>query len=290
MVHSPTLRLVAVDMDGTFLDPSGSYDRERFARLHARLRQGGVQFVVASGNQHAQLLGKFEPLKGVWYIAENGGVVARDEEIMRTSPFEPELLAEALAVGDALPGVLTVPCGPTTAHVRAGADAVLLRAIEPFLVRLARVEDWSRVGEPIVKVAVVCAPDATDELVRRLRHDLPQGVAVVSSGHGFLDLIPAGANKGVALTWLAGRLGVRMADAVAFGDGGNDVEMLAAAGLGVAMANAPDAVKVHANDLTSGNGEHGVLAYLEALLGVDGAAPWPLLPVGDRVGASAPVQ
>ena len=187
-------------MDGTFLDPSGCYDRERFARLHARLRQGGVQFVVASGNQHAQLLGKFESLQGVWYIAENGGVVARDEQIIRTTPFQPDVLSEALAVADHLPGGLTVPCGPTTAHVLAGADVDLLHAIEPYLVRLAHVDDWSRVGEPIVKVAVVCAPRATDELLRRLRHDAPQGVAVVSSGHGFVDLIPAGVNKGVALT------------------------------------------------------------------------------------------
>ena len=81
-----------------------------------------------------------------------------------------------------------------------------------------------------------------------------------------------------------------MAEVVAFGDGGNDIEMLAAAGLGVAMANAPDVVKAHAGDLTSGNGEHGVLAYLEALIGVDGAAPWQLVPAGERVGASATVR
>lgn len=49
------VRLIAVDMDGTFLDANSSYDRERFARLHGHLAERGVQFVVASGHQYWQL-------------------------------------------------------------------------------------------------------------------------------------------------------------------------------------------------------------------------------------------
>lgn len=43
-------RLIAVDMDGTFLDSNSEYDRDRFDRLHRRLRALNIRFVVASGN------------------------------------------------------------------------------------------------------------------------------------------------------------------------------------------------------------------------------------------------
>ena len=56
------LRLIAVDMDGTFLGAGmpGTYDRARFAPLRRRMRERGVRFVVASGNQEHQIAGYFE--------------------------------------------------------------------------------------------------------------------------------------------------------------------------------------------------------------------------------------
>ena len=64
---------------------------------------------------------------------------------------------------------------------------------------------------------------------------------------------------------LGGILGIEPADMVAFGDGGNDLEMLQLVGRGVAMANAPEPVKAVADDLAASNNDQGVLAYLEQL-------------------------
>lgn len=54
-----TIRVVAVDMDGTFLRPDDTYDSDRFARMRAIWDAEGVRFVVASGNQYAQLASFF---------------------------------------------------------------------------------------------------------------------------------------------------------------------------------------------------------------------------------------
>jgi len=61
---------------------------------------------------------------------------------------------------------------------------------------------------------------------------------------------------------------VSLDDMVAFGDGGNDVEMLKRAGTGIAMDNAPEAVKEISDGTTGSNNSQGVLAWLEDHLGL----------------------
>lgn len=81
-----------------------------------------------------------------------------------------------------------------------------------------------------------------------------------------VEFSAADATKGIALTWLAGHLGVDLADVVAFGDNLNDVSMIEAAGTGVAMGNATPETKAAADDVTLDCDESGVGVYLERLL------------------------
>ena len=59
----------------------------------------------------------------------------------------------------------------------------------------------------------------------------------------WLELMPLGITKGSGLTALAEMLDIPMHDVMAFGDGENDIEMLQAAGIGIAMGNAMPEVK-----------------------------------------------
>ena len=49
------VKLIAVDMDGTFLTNNNEYDQERFTRQYEFMKEKGIHFVVASGNQYYQL-------------------------------------------------------------------------------------------------------------------------------------------------------------------------------------------------------------------------------------------
>ena len=71
------------------------------------------------------------------------------------------------------------------------------------------------------------------------------------------------ANKGDAVLALAAHLGYTADNVMSFGDGSNDVPMLRAAGLGVAMANAFDDVKTHADYITGHCDEDGVADAIE---------------------------
>ncbi|MGN0417466.1 HAD family hydrolase [Anaerostipes faecalis] len=90
-------------------------------------------------------------------------------------------------------------------------------------------------------------------------------VDAIRSGKHVLAIKAKGVSKAEALKWLTSHLHISMDQVVAFGDEVNDIEMLKAAGLGIAMENADDVVKLSADDVTSSNDEDGVANKLKRL-------------------------
>jgi len=114
---------------------------------------------------------------------------------------------------------------------------------------------------------VSCPADATDDIVGKLRNILTGMAEPTSSGRGDIDIIQPGMNKAAGLKELGQILHVRMDEMVAFGDGGNDLEMIREVGLGVAMENAQTDVIEVSNKMTSSNQDQGVLTFISKLLG-----------------------
>jgi len=77
--------------------------------------------------------------------------------------------------------------------------------------------------------------------------------------------MPPNTNKGTGLAQLIKNLGIKKEEVLAFGDGGNDIELLQNAGWPVAMANACDALKSIAKLTTKSNSEDGVADMLEKI-------------------------
>ncbi len=84
-----------------------------------------------------------------------------------------------------------------------------------------------------------------------------------STDDGLIEVAAAGVNKGYALARLAQDWGIDAADAVAFGDMPNDLELLTWAGHGVAMANAHPDLAAVASEIAPHHGDDGVAAVLE---------------------------
>jgi len=78
----------------------------------------------------------------------------------------------------------------------------------------------------------------------------------------FLDVLPKGGGKDVGMQVIMDHLGITRDEVMAFGDGGNDLPMLIHAGIGVAMGNAEDEVKAHADYITDHVDEDGLVNAL----------------------------
>lgn len=93
-----------------------------------------------------------------------------------------------------------------------------------------------------------------------IRQNMAQDVDCFFSCDQYLEVVPRGMSKGEAVKMLCSRMGVEIANAVAVGDAANDLSMIEAAGIGVAMANGTAEVKAVADYITARDNNHDGVA------------------------------
>ena len=115
-----------------------------------------------------------------------------------------------------------------------------------------------------VKILMSVLPEQLAETQERIREFLPESLTVVQTAPFYLEIIPADINKGQGVLATCRALGIDPRETVAFGDAENDIPMLRAAGVGVAMGNAGKKVKEAADEITKTNNEDGIACWLES--------------------------
>ncbi|GIQ94474.1 Cof-type HAD-IIB family hydrolase [Lactiplantibacillus plantarum] len=258
-----TIKLIATDMDGTFLNDHGDYDQERFANDYAALQQRGIQFVIASGHQAAELATTFSAYPEMWLIGGNGAELWQREAGLKAATFSPQATQQVLAALAPYPELQVALCGTQTVHVLAHANPQFVANMRDYYYQLETCADLTTVTDPVVKFDVICPAAITEQLVYELTPKLA-GIAVpASGGQGSMDLIQPGMHKGRALKQLGEQLGILPDEMLVFGDGTNDLEMFHYATHAVAMQNAPENVQANATAVTGTNVDDGVLDYIE---------------------------
>ncbi len=92
-----TIKLVATDMDGTFLDERGSFDRQRFEKVLTELEHRDIPFVVASGNGMGRLLRIFQGFEDrLTFVAENGGHIYQKGQTLYRQTLPVPLIREVM--------------------------------------------------------------------------------------------------------------------------------------------------------------------------------------------------
>ncbi|MGG4493115.1 Cof-type HAD-IIB family hydrolase [Brevibacillus reuszeri] len=115
----------------------------------------------------------------------------------------------------------------------------------------------------VPKIFVMGEPERLAAARRELAKAKFKEIRVTASGDRNLEILPEGISKATGLAVLGEKLDIIPEQMVAVGDNYNDVEMIQFAGMGVAMGNAPDAVKKLARQVTDTNDQHGVAAVIQ---------------------------
>lgn len=271
------IRLIATDMDGTLLGQEHDRIPPENVRALKEAADRGMTLALATGRLpddagffalDAGLPTHILALNGNAWLSEPMG------EVRDTRLLEPEdarrvrRMIEELSLEYSLFGVQEAAFGQRPEDLP-GAMLVLGTFLERRGGRTRIWVDGDHI-EPLLDRAskfVVVGVGQAERLTRlreRVVAEVP-GVEVTSSWADTLEIIPRGANKGVALTALARRLGIPMAEVMALGDNDNDVSMLEAAGCAVAMANATPAAKRAAHWIAPDHRACGVAAAVRAL-------------------------
>ncbi|CNF75859.1 Cof-type HAD-IIB family hydrolase [Yersinia massiliensis] len=262
-----SIKIIAVDMDGTFLNDQMSFDRKRFSAQYSQLKERGIKFVVASGNQYYQLISFFPDIAHeIAFVAENGAYVSNQNTEVFCGEITRDDCDKVLKILLPIPYLDVILCGKEGAYMLTSSYKSFYTMMNQYYHRLEIIDDFKQVTEPAFKFAISLPDEKLQDFMVFIEHELAGIVTPVSSGHGSVDLIIPGVHKANGIKLLQNIWGVKDEEVVTFGDGGNDVEMLQYAGFSHAMANAPDRIKKLAKYQAESNNDAGVLNVIDKIL------------------------
>jgi len=257
-------KLIASDMDGTLLTKDKRISPAVESAV-CRASRAGVVFCLASGRplcgmkKYMDSLGLSSPA-----IACNGTVIIRpDGEVLYRQCLEPAPAREVLAFGKRFGVTMCVWSDEKlfVSHINERTEHYSsLMSTD----KMTLIEDW----EPVIAMGIdkILWHSEVDVVARYqqiLADELTTPVNYFTSNPRFLEFVDHMASKAEALRRLADILAIDIADTIAVGDGFNDLEMLRAAGIGVAMGNAPDEIKRQCGWVAPTNENDGVAALIE---------------------------
>ncbi|MEU9474249.1 Cof-type HAD-IIB family hydrolase [Streptomyces sp. NPDC048191] len=260
-------RLIATDLDGTLLRSDQSVSQRTRDALAAATAAGAAH-VVVTGRAAPWTRHILDDLgyDGLAVCAQGAQVYdAGAHRLLTSVTLDRQLAGVALAKIEAEVGPLYL------AASRDGLDGEVLvgpgYAVTGALPATPFTDASDLWAAPLNKIYIQHPAMGDDELAEAARQAAGGFVSVAMAGEGIVELLPLGLSKATGLSLAARRMGLKAADTIAFGDMPNDIPMFAWASRGVAMANAHEALRSVADEVTSSNEEDGIAVVLERLLG-----------------------
>jgi hydroxymethylpyrimidine pyrophosphatase-like HAD family hydrolase len=254
-------QLVALDVDGTLLDPDTQTISHGVRAAVRRVVDAGCHVVIATGRSVLGTLPILDELgldSGVG-LCSNGAVLvdASTHDILAVETFDPAPVQARLATR--LPGAIFA-----AEHV--GTKSLVTSRFRDHDLhgpqQLASVDEL--IEQPVPRMIanwVEHTPAEVTESLRGVR--LPACTYTIDHYLPWVTVVPDGVTKATALEKLRTELGIAPDDTFAAGDGDNDIDMLRWAAHGVAMGQAPETVKTVAAEITSSVDRDGLTVALD---------------------------
>ena len=272
------IKLVALDLDGTLFDNSSRISKRNLTAIRS-ITDKGIHVVISTGRPFEGI--PFDQIKGTginYAITANGSGIyeistgkclyenAMDEELV--TPILNFLLARDIHMDAFIGGKGYTPIQCVETAQKLTVPSSIKNYIITTRTRLDNILQFIHENQLKVQKMTLNFYPAADgtlidrETVRKFLVSNPS-ITTVCGGYNNLEFTRADANKGVGLRKLAEILGVNPDATMAIGDTENDLAIIEAAGIGVAMGNATDAVKARADYVTTTNTKDGVAAAIE---------------------------
>ncbi len=260
--HDMTSRVIALDLDGTLLTPTKTLLPSSLQAL-ARAREAGFTPIIVTGRHHVAIHPFYQALALDTPAICCNGTYLYDYQAKKVIEADPLTVAQALQLIDMLNEhqvhalmyvddamVYETPTGHVLRTLNWAQS--LPPEQRPVFTQVDSLAQTAREVNAVWKFALT-DEDSAKLNAFALAVEQQLGLECERSWHDQIDIARQGNSKGKRLAqWVASQ-GLSMQDVVAFGDNFNDISMLQAAGMGVAMGNAADEVKAHANVVIGDN-------------------------------------
>ena len=263
-------KIFFTDIDGTLLNDKKELT-PKTRKVIEEISKAGHYMVLASGRPLMSVMEVGEqlgiPKSNLFYIGSNGGIIVK-------AATGHVIMEKRLELKDV--EYIFEVCEQMGIHVQSYTDNAIVskrqskeltfyqRTIHMPTMLVENVADVFGKKTPLKCVAVsIDGKEKLEKLKEKLTPWAKERITLLFSNDKLLEMFPGDSGKGKALVWLSSYLEVPIKDTMAAGDQDNDISMIEAAGVGVAMCNGAELVKKAADKITEqSNNQDGLVSVL----------------------------
>lgn len=249
------IKIIFFDIDGTLIDINSKKISERTLETLIRLKERNIILCLSTGRSPLTVP-HFDGWEPDVYLTFNGSYCYNGQQVIYKNPISSE--DAKLIVKNA--ASINRPVSAATPNKLAanGRDKDL---VDYFAIAKLDVDVSNDFNEIIEndEVYQIMSGGRESEYPALLRN--VKNAKIAAWWDRAVDIIPADSGKGVGIEHVLAHYHLNKEEALAFGDGNNDIEMLQAVGTGVAMENGSDELKAVADDICGHVAEDGVYQY-----------------------------
>lgn len=261
------IKLIITDLDGTFLNSHGDYDKKLFLEVRQVMMHKRVHFAACTGKQCERVEDLFGVhSKDIWIVGDSATRIKYNGEFIFESSIGNKL---GLAIINTLRQTgndhAVIACTQNGAVVHKDTPTRLKEKIRRSYACTTETSDFNLLSDDFLKITVF-DERGNCHSTRQHLSIFDNDVYIVVSDASWIDITAFGIHKGSTVRKLQHILDVTAGETMAFGDGYNDIEMFAEADYSFAMSNAFEETKAAARYVTGSNDENAVLETVMRLL------------------------
>lgn len=248
------IKMIFFDIDGTLIDMEKKEITERILETLRRLQEHGILICIATGRT-PMTVPHFEGVEFDAFLTFNGSYCYNRKEDIFTNPIPTEDVKRLIANATAMKRPVSIATKNRIAANGKDVDLVDYFAIAKEEVVVA--PDFEQLTrEEVYQMMLGCIGEERVRLLEGV-----QNAKLAAWWDRAVDVIHGDSGKGVGVEQILKYYHLDKSQAMAFGDGNNDIEMLQAVGAGVAMENASPELKAVADEICGHVAEDGVYYY-----------------------------
>ena len=248
------IKIIFFDIDGTLIDMNTKQISGKTMEALQRLKARGIKLCIATGRAPISLP-KFDGVEFDAFLTFNGSYCYDRQGTIFSNPICPEdvqtILCNAAKLGRPV-SVATKDCLAAN-----GYDEDLAEYYSFAHLNLTAAEDFTNTARQEIYQVMLGCREADHPAVL----DGVRDAKITAWWDRAVDIIPKNGGKGIGIQKMLEHYRLHRQEAMAFGDGNNDIEMLEAVGTGVAMENASPRLKAVADDICGDVAQDGVYRY-----------------------------
>lgn len=248
------IRIAFFDIDGTLIDIERREITPKMTETLIRLKEKGIRICLATGRPPA-ILPRFPGVDFDANLTFNASYCYTDEEVIFKNPIPPADVQAVIRNAKKINRPVAVAGAARMGANGSDKDLEDYYAISGHDLVIA--DDFNELSkEEVFQIMLGCREEEYGAVLEGVK-----GAKITAWWSRAADVISATGSKGFGIEKVLEYYGLTKEQAIAFGDGGNDIEMLKTVGIGVAMGNASDEVKAAADDICGSAADDGIYYY-----------------------------